>query len=316
MKKNFLWVGMVLAHLSWLGNSIYFSINQLETPIILKQYQEIEQGENTPLQVHYITNRHNPVEITSIELPGLFTYPAPNNYSGTFYIDAENPGQSFLQQFRHHTLKAFSFEIDKNQLKENLDKNGKFEFQQATVYFTDGTSQQVDLGNIGFAKMNHGDIFSHMASSSSNQNEDGLLMKTERAFTLQKLQYPFEDQLHEHLHVNIVDDQEQLASIYADMAAKETHTAGPEERVLQGTSIANYPLPVDFDKGDWLQISSRFDFERENPNRFHRYRFHIRTIGETEEGKPTMTTSIAHYEPTFEQEDINELIESHKEHSR
>ncbi|SEA85314.1 hypothetical protein SAMN05421743_109112 [Thalassobacillus cyri] len=316
MKKKFLLVGMAIALLSWLGNSIYFSINQLETPIILKQYHEIEQGENTPLQVHYITNRHNPAEITSIELPGLFTYNAQNNYSGTFYGGAENPGQSFLQQFRHHKLKAFSFEIDKNQLKEKLDKNGKFEFQQATVFFSDGTSQQVVLGNISFIKVNPDDMFSHMASSSSNQNEDGLLMKTEHAFTLQKLHYPFEDQLHEAFQVNIADDQKQLASLYTDMAAKETPASGLGERVLEGTSITDYPLPVEFGKGDWLQISSRFDFEKEDPNRFHRYRFPIRAIGKTEDGKSTLTTSIARYEPILEQEDINELIERHKEESQ
>ncbi|MFG6115933.1 hypothetical protein ACGTN9_12135 [Halobacillus sp. MO56] len=315
MKKKILWLGMALALLSWLGNSIYFSINQLETPIILKQYQEIEQGENTPLQVQYITNRHKPVEITSVELPGLITSPAQHNYSGTF-VDDGNPGQSVLQQFRHHTLKAFSFNIEHNQLKEMLDKNGKFEFQQATVFFSDGTSQQVDLGNINFVKINHDDTFSHMASSSSNQNEDGLLMKTERTFTLQKLYYPFEDQLHEAFQVNIADDQNLLASLYTDMTAKEPPASGSGERVLEGTSITDYPLPVDFDKGDWLQISSRFDFGREDPNRFHRYRFPIRAIAETEDGESTMPTSIAQYEPNLEQEDIDELIKRHKEDSQ
>lgn len=296
MKKSYLYIGMVIVILSWISNYLYFSLNQLAQPVMLKHYYELPIEEETTFQLHYLMNRNNDVEISSIQIPGLD------------YVRMIDYGQNLI--FRHQQLKTVTVQIDKNMLESNLEK--PFVISSIEAYLSNGEKQVYDIGEISLSESSRGPFDFRAAGGSSNGNSFDFVTATE-ALVINSYEVPFKEQLSQSLKLFINHEQTELPTIAEDLMKdrrRQPPYTDPVEELnnLNHEEINRGIFPIYLKEGGFLNVQHRFEFPENDPNSFHYYRFDTKFIGKTEEGKPFVQRTIMNYDPYFTENNISLIL--------
>ena len=73
MQKNWFFGILIIISISWIANIIYFELHQLEEPVVLDSYIDIQSTEYTNFSLFYLTNSSEAVELETLIAAG-YTY--------------------------------------------------------------------------------------------------------------------------------------------------------------------------------------------------------------------------------------------------
>ncbi|MFJ7827195.1 hypothetical protein [Psychrobacillus sp. NPDC096623] len=184
MKKNWFWGILIVIIISWLCNIIYFELHQLEEPVVLDSYIDIQSTEYTNFSLFYLTNSSEVVELESIIAAG-FTYSNEQNFFPWF---GDATAQSYRQEFTHQYLKQAIFTFDEESLKQVVKG-----VQTNEIYarFTNGQVVPVKLEKMNFQRPhNVTNVISSKASFGSNQGIQGNILEAAETVRMNAIELP------------------------------------------------------------------------------------------------------------------------------
>ncbi|WP_199613868.1 hypothetical protein [Paenibacillus alkalitolerans] len=134
MKLHVLVLSSVLIVLSWVGNLVYYQQLQLSKPLFMKHYYDITVLNGQTFGIYYLANKTLDIDVSHIELPE-----AP---------DARITTLGHLKsEYTHQVLKEFNVAFHEGS-QEAWREKGDVVITHINVYYTDGTSESVDIGEI------------------------------------------------------------------------------------------------------------------------------------------------------------------------
>jgi hypothetical protein len=299
MKKSILYFGMAIILLSWNGNYLYFSMNQLDKPIMLKHYYQKHIEEETTLELHYLINRNQKLDISNIHIPGLD------------YVQMIDEGYPH-NTYRHYVLKKVYVKINQHLLEEKIQEG--FIITEIEAYLTNGERVVYDVGQITLGEWDRGP-FDFRAAGGSSDGSSFDLMAAEKDLTLHSYEVPFLNKLSEGLTVYINKEQAELVPIASEMRnGHHLPDENPAEKLKDITDekLEESIFPLGLGVGELLNVEHQFSFREDDPNRLHFYYFEIKFIGETKEGHEFKQGSNLHWYPHFSEKEIKEMIKEER----
>ncbi|MCP8615815.1 hypothetical protein [Salirhabdus salicampi] len=134
-------IGILIVIACWIGNIVYYVNQQLDKPIFFEHYYDIVQSDHTDVTLYYVTNKHNPTMINSIEVNGI-------NFTPTSYFPHNESHNQPEQQFQHHTIMKVMIHIPKAIFDNQKNEEGIWAFSEAKVFPEIGDPFTVNVGNI------------------------------------------------------------------------------------------------------------------------------------------------------------------------
>lgn len=280
IKKAVLVGGMAIAIISMIGNYLFFVSKQLKEPIMLKHYYDTSVGVGSMLDFHYVTNRNDDVGIawfmildSDIMLPVSF--------------------EETRNTYRHYQHKTVHIEVTEDLYEKIKDK--KLQLTQLQIYFTNGDSHAVDVGEIilhDYKPENSPVDF--RASGGSNQNIGFFSGIAEKDMKIKDIEIPFPDKLKSNLKLYASLKQYGTRQLEANIP--------PEEDLITKDSF-----PITRNKGDYFTIDYHIQFNKNDKNRLHFYSFVLRFIGD--DGKSFSNANTIYYQPELTEKDITAIVQ-------
>lgn len=312
MKKSMFLTGMALILISFGVNLIYYVLHQLDEPIVLKHYYELDYREEIPVEIFYVTNRYEPVNIQMIDIPGMNTLPGN---TGGFYFHQDTAHQNIKNEYRHQVLKSYSFIIDgQNLFKEN---NDPIAIDEVRIHFSDGTVKTADIGQLIIYK-DHQEVrpLNQQMSGSSNRNLDWNIYVANKPVTIEKINYSFRNILDEDFKIKLSWNQKQLQSYYDDLMNNRRHSDRDlvkEWDETPGVNLNDERFPVQLDEGEWLGVYSAFEPEEISHNALSYFQVHVKMSGVTEDGESFQNWMRINLNPYISQKQMDHLVQMARE---
>lgn len=184
MKKNWFWGILIVIILSWIGNIVYFEVHQLDEPIVLDTYIDIQSSDYTNFSLFYLTNSSEVVELEAL-IAGGYTY---NNEQNFFPWFGDVSAQSYKQQFTHQFLKEAYFTFDEQSLN-GLVKG----FQDNDLYarFTNGQVVPIELKKLNVrTSASENNFLSSKVTFVSTQGVQGNLLEVTENVEMDQIVLP------------------------------------------------------------------------------------------------------------------------------
>ncbi|MCM3670622.1 hypothetical protein M3181_16790 [Mesobacillus maritimus] len=302
MSKKVLWLGIASILLSWVLNYAYYQSNQLDSPIFLDHYYEVNTAyDEQPLTFYYLTNKENPAEVQYVTIDGIDfeVYPVGNH---SFWEGSE---PSYEQSFRHQYLKSVTLEFNENILALK-EQGNSFSFERMEVFFNDQSSIVADIGKVNFYRTEDSDVFDSRMSSSSNQHWSHEAMLTREPITIEQISVPFD--LNKEVAIKVETNQQRLEELENLSHKGEIPEWIEEEQELKweeksGALSTEDIFPFKLGKGEWVSLNMYF-----NPNRTSYYQFGIKMEGKTEKGETFINYSPINDQPYLNQQQVDKII--------
>lgn len=281
MKEKYLWAGIALVVISWIGNFIYFKAHQIETPIFLKHFYEQEFQSEDRLTLYYITNLNDTREVRYATIGDVEIYPE-SAFNHFMWTDGR-PQFSFHQQFTYQGLRQVHFSIMEDSVEEAKDSDGNWSFSEMTVYFSDGSSTTQHIGVVVFRERTMNPVEEVVQSTFSSGSSDGSsrdgykLLKDAR---ITEVVVPFASELPEGMSIKIEASNEELQW---------------QEDIF----------PIELKQGDRIDVSIKI-----NELNHKALRFPIKIIGESTDGIPFTCRAYISPVPYLTKDEIKEVLTS------
>jgi len=288
VKKYWFWIVISTIIISWFGNTLYFKSKQLDAPIFLTHYINLNiEEEVTYLSLYYITNKTDFTELQQIQMEGLTLYPQNN---GFFFMNDQNQ-QQYHQEFTHHYLKKATFEIHKDQFNAKQLKDG-LEVEKIEAVFSQSPSKSMPVGQIHMNPNEvRNDLLRNDRSSGSSNGDFQSNHSASEALTITELILPFGKQLEKEYEIKLTHNH-------------QSYFAG----TFTNTTVSNrYPVnkqPIQMKENDTLLTKIQLNTKS---NKVLNIQFILR--GQSNSGKKFQTSINAYLEPYLTQSDINSYIE-------
>lgn len=107
MKPRFFWIALILIGISWISNSIYAHSKQLDKPIFLDHYIDVELQDYIYITFYYLTNKNDSSVVSSVSTGELIGYP-----EDPYFTDE---GIQNRQSFNNHVLRSVNVRFDLEQ---------------------------------------------------------------------------------------------------------------------------------------------------------------------------------------------------------
>ncbi|QED46938.1 hypothetical protein [Cytobacillus dafuensis] len=283
IKTSFLYAGMAIVLLSLIGNYIVYKSSQLKEPIMLKHYYHITADRGTILELYYIANRNNDVDIQSISIPGIdYSF-----FSSLYGMPANG------QSNNHYQIKTLHIEID-DRIMDVL--NGKpYKFDQVTAHLSNGKNLTLPVGEIILFKR-EASTLKTSSSGSSNDNSGFEILKADHDIEITGLDLPFADALKSALSLKLNGTQMQLHEFNKVKTHKDSYP------------IKSELFPLNVKKEELFPIIYKFSFAENDPLRFNFYLIDAKLHGKDQNGPEFTNISHLSYRPYFEKKDLKEIV--------
>lgn len=237
MKKNWFFGILIIILISWIVNIIYFELHQLEEPIVLDSYIDIQSAENTTLSLYYLTNSSEVVELESLIAAG-YTYSNEQNFFPWF---GDATAQSYRQEFTHQYLKQASFTFDEESLKQ-LVKG--FQTNELYARFTNGQVVSVQLEKLNFkTRLIESNFISSKAAFGSNQGIQGNLLEAAETVKMDAIVLP--NSLKNQVELKVLSLSDNSSS-----EAKVEKLVGKDWEDIEAPLSNEIEWPLEIQKGD------------------------------------------------------------------
>ncbi|MDR4889700.1 hypothetical protein RGU12_19585 [Fredinandcohnia sp. QZ13] len=303
MKEKIFWAGILIIILSYIGNYLYFQSKQLDAPIFLEHFYELTMNEDdeTALAFYYLTNKSDPSYVNFVRIDGVEAY-ADSNVG--FMWESQAP--QFEQEYIHHYLKSVYVS-----LPTEFEGDGPLSFSEMEVHLSDGKTVQANIGKVILHKSTENpNVLETRISSGSNQHREEESMVALQPITIEKIEFPFADELSDDILMKVDLEQDRLNELEKLMTGANPPTWFDEERDkewsdLPGVLLNEDLLPLHLKQNEWIRFLMQF-----NPERDSYFQFSIKLFGKTKSGeKFVRELPIIDY-PYLDQEAINRIIKA------
>lgn len=290
-KKWYYVLAMLLVACSWIGNVWYYETNQLGRTVFLEHHVEIREGGGRVFDLYYIEDKRADKTLSTIRIEGypeqiVTPYPRyaeyQRQYLGKMMVDLNKPTPEQG--------------VTEEQLKEPAL------VREITALYSDGSSEQVDVGEIyiwpGIYNGNNSVEWASGGSSSDHSGYDSAVIKQPLQLTSFSSKF-----------LDIAEEGD--LQIYMDIPGQIPGTSyrpQPSERIeLSGEPIHEMQLPVKMNPGDSFRISHQFHMASLEKS-MQVYQLMLRTTF-TEEGQGTWEgdTMIPYY-PSPTDKEMTEYV--------
>ncbi|GAA0847427.1 hypothetical protein GCM10008915_55210 [Bifidobacterium pullorum subsp. gallinarum] len=282
-KKWYYVLAILLVACSWIGNVWYYEANQLGSTVFLAHHVETSDREGHVFDLYYIEDKRADKTLSTIRIEGypeqiVTPYPKyaeyQRQYLGKMMVNLNNParGQGVAEEL----------------LKEPVL------VREITALYSDGTSEQVDVGEIYIWPGTYNEVkpveWTSVGSSSDHSGYNSAVIK--RPLQLTAFSSKFLD----------IAEEEGALQIYADIPGQVlgiSYRPLPSESQMEqsGMPIQEIQLPAKMNQGDSFRISHQFNMPSREKS-MQVYQLMLRTTF-TEEGQGTwQEDTIIPYHPS------------------
>ncbi|MBM7571211.1 hypothetical protein [Aquibacillus albus] len=303
MKQRYLWIGMALIMISWVGNYLYFQSKQLAAPIFLDHYYEAYGEDEVQLTFYYLTNKKNPADVSYVRIDDVEGY--PHQPAGNWiWQDNQNQVQ-YEQAFRHHYLRSVTIRFNLRMSELFADGKESYAFKEMDVFFQDQTDITADIGEVIIYKNRNDDpIFDNPVSSGSNQHRAQKSIVARQPVTIEEMDVPFEEVANDvsmkvHLQRPRPDGITTEGSSPDWVQGKDND----DWERLPGDDIVEGLFPIYIEESDRIRLYLAF-----NPNRTSYFDFSIHIKGKTGDGQDFIYQTPFIDSPYLTQESVDQII--------
>ena len=137
MNTRFFWIALSLIGISWIANSMYANSKQLDEPIFLDHYIEMQLQDTIHMTFYYLTNKHDMATVTSVSASEWLGHPRTHHFSSE---QVQNE-----QIFNNHVLRRIDVMFDNVQL-DSSNHPENHSFTELDVDFSDGKRITTPIG--------------------------------------------------------------------------------------------------------------------------------------------------------------------------
>ena len=283
LRNYVLYVGMAIVLISLIGNYLFFSVKQLKQPIMLKHYYDIPFQNGFMLELHYLVNRNEDVDIQMATVPGTEIILSP-----TF--------ESHAETYRHYKLKTMYVRLEDYMLG-NIPAES-LRFNEITAHLSNGESVAMDIGEISFFKPTEAAL-QFKASGGSSDNSGFYIVEAEKNIELSGINIPYFEDLKSALSLRLNQDQVELK--------KSPHRPG-NSLFSGGQPLRPDLFPITLQKGESLSINFQFSFKENDPIQRNFYQINGK-LEEKKQNGPAFTTPFnLTYRPYLNEKDIQAIV--------
>ncbi|MBY0098592.1 hypothetical protein [Mesobacillus maritimus] len=308
MKERFLWAGILMIVLSWLGNYAYFQSKQLDQPIFLDHFYEDILWEGKSFTFYYLTNKREPAEVTHVQIDGVEIVNVLNDGHG--FGEWQNSSEdSFVQEYRHHYLKSVTLEFNKEYIQLNQTEP-ILSFETMEVFFNNQSSIIADVGIVNLYREDmqlH--VLDSQVSSSNNQHRSEEALVTREAISIDEISIPFPEKLAGEVAVKVDFEQDRLKELESVRYGGEIPAWFDENLEWEWEAVPGVPIeenelfPVNLNENEWMHLSMYY-----NPDRTSYFEFGIHIKGKSASGHTFEQIAPIIDHPYLGQQDIDDII--------
>lgn len=289
MKERWLWGGILLVILSWIGNTYYYQSKQIEHPIFLTHYYEKFDDQDENVSLYYLSNRKNPDLVHSIKIGDAIIYPVSQEQSKS------------VQNYKYQTIYSFTF--DPKEIYDQTKKKGPISFSKVTYTTANGKTYTAPIGKITLQTNNSRDhILESMVSSSTNDNYVSMssdLFRVRQPMTLSEINLPYTE-LKKWVIVKVNTNQKELREELRIAQSDSDFEDEPKQsyELLNETKKSS----LIFKKKDLLSVAIGF-----KPHTPAYCNFTAKIQG-TSKGKPFVSETFVNSQPFLKEHDVAHII--------
>ncbi|MGG4340119.1 hypothetical protein [Paenibacillus lautus] len=245
-KKWYYVLAILFVACSWVGNIWYYEANQLGRTVFLEHHVETREGGGSVFDLYYVEDKRADKTLSSIRIEG---YPE----------QIVTPHPQYAEYQRQYLGKVM-VNLDKPAHgKEGAGEQRKEPVlvREITALYSDGTSEQVDIGEIyvwpGVYGQENQDPISGTSGGSSSDNLGYESAVVSRPLQLTAFSSKLLDIAEEGDLRIFVDISRQIPGTSYRSPPSEAHIE------LRGEPINEIQLPFQINKGDSIRVSHQFD---------------------------------------------------------
>ncbi|MFC7370297.1 hypothetical protein ACFQPF_01215 [Fictibacillus iocasae] len=226
----------------WAGNYAYFEAAQMNEPVFLDHYYETYSGEREYLTFYYLANKQDTSTINYVEFDGI-ALSGPEDPE----VIAQN---EVVDEFQHQYIRSITLRIP-DPPREKV-KNGVWQFNTMTVYFSDGRTQIAEIGLVKVSPFPKKSPFEFPVGGGSNQNREGQEMLATENLQIDDITstFPILDNL---LQVKFHNGKRSEDNSYEDFSK----TLNADWSKIPGTLTPELTYPVLIKRNDTISMFVR-----------------------------------------------------------
>lgn len=295
-----LFIGMAIVIISLIGNYLFFKSKQLAKPIMLKHYYELEAVEGRIFELHYIVNKHEDFQIAYGVIPNsdIQIIPTYEHQTG---------------DYQYYQIKAVGFELADELLEKHTNTN--LELNQLLIYFTNGESQLMEIGELTLYSNKQSEFpFDYQSSGSSSDHNGYQSAIAQKDLKITGIEVPFADDLSSALSLKINNDQLDLKEFLNQMETGN-FSDGPldhfdTEAYAKELEPDLFPYSLRF--GEMFAIYYQFDFKKNDPHQVNHYSIDIKLLGEDEDGQAYTSPFQISYHPYIDEKVLRSIVKEQR----
>ncbi|MGG3283690.1 hypothetical protein [Paenibacillus solani] len=292
-KKWYYIIAILFVTCSWIGNVWYYEANQLSRTAFLEHHVETREGDGQLFDLYYVEDKRADVTLRSIGIEG--------------YPDLIVTSQPHYAEYQRQYLGKMMVNLNKPSIQKEPAEELSAEpvlVQEITANYTDGTSEQVDIGEIyiwpAVYQQGAQDPISWTSSGSSSDNT---------GYTSGVVARPVELTAFASKLMDIVEagDLQINADISGQVPGRSHQTPPSEAQIeLSGDPIKKIALPLKINQGSSIRISHKFNMHGSLKS-MKVYQFMLRTTF-VEDGRRWYEDTIIPYQVWPMDKEMTEFV--------
>lgn len=294
-KKWYYVLAILFVACSWVGNVWYYEANQLGRTVFLEHHVETREGGGRVFDLYYVEDKRADKTLSSIRIEGypeqiVTPYPkyaeCQRQYLGKMMVNLNKPAPEEEAP-------------EEEQLKEPVL------VREITALYSDGTSEQVDIGEIYIwpgvydQEEQHPVSWTSGGSSSDNSGYESAVVKRNlqlTAFSSKLLDIAEEGDLRIHADISGL-----IPGTSYQSQPSEAHIE------LRGEPIDEIQLPVKINQGDSIRISHQFDMPSLKKS-MQVYQLILRSTFIEERGRRWYEDTLIPYQPSPTEQEMTKFV--------
>ncbi|UFJ42281.1 hypothetical protein LOK74_07255 [Brevibacillus humidisoli] len=250
--------------LLWVGSLLLYDAKQVAKPIFFSHYYDVYPDDNLyTFSLYYLTNVTDQRQVTDIDLPDR-TYPV--------FVD----DRQITHRTNYHQIRQLDIRMDREPVRQDS-------WDVIEVRYSDGTWDEVDIGEITLHKQYPHHEWLDWISGSSSSNHTG--SDTYRA--------------REHLQVTGIRFDSPWPADFFHMQ-------------INGQSLSDTQFPLTLGKNETLTVQYAFDTSADVVSALHFYDLDADILVEDGAGKSEIIPLHIDYRPNLTDERIGQFVEERR----
>ncbi|GAA0134315.1 hypothetical protein YSY43_11550 [Paenibacillus sp. YSY-4.3] len=309
MKRIATVIVFILITGSWVGNLLFYNASQLPEPVFLKHYFEVQGALGQMFELKYLENK-----AADRRVNGLYIKELPMS-SVTIFPDQIQYNHQSMGTARVQFSEADLEELDRN--SQSNDEDDSITIQRVLVYYSDGSLEEVDVGEIHV-------IPDHSVADESSE-PDRPVSSSSSGSSSEQLGYTSFQILHPIKLIGVQSRYLDSLSGWLQAALNSTALEGRygqekvevvfNDYVYTGVPFQNIKFPLSMTAGQSVSAIYKFDHSAKTAPalKLAVYRFMIHLDFEDESGAKYDYPVYIQYDPYLKESDVKDIVKARRQ---